>query len=226
MKDDSVLLGIDTCGARGTIALSRLVGGVAELVAERELAERNEAATILGELEKLLASAGVSTKEIGTIVVVNGPGSFTGVRVGVSTALGLSAGVGARLVALSRLELLAALGECDAAALDAHRHEVYLRVSGGESLANVAERESLANVAELKLAGLDGRRIAVCDDAAEEVLWSAVPEALVMRAAEPTAAFAVQYAVGRIARGEFTEPLQLDGNYLRRSDAEIFWKSR
>ena len=216
-KKPSLVLGIDSCGARGTIALSRLVDGVAELIAERELAERNEAATILGELDKLLAAAAVGVKEIGIIVVVNGPGSFTGVRIGVSTALGLSAGIEARLVALSRLELLAALGGCEAAALDAHRHEVYLRVGGDESLANADE---------LKRAGLDGRQVAVCDDAAEAVLWSAVPDALVMRAAEPTAGFAIQYAVGRIGRGEFAEPLQLDGNYLRRSDAEIFWNSR
>jgi tRNA threonylcarbamoyladenosine biosynthesis protein TsaB len=216
-KNTELVLGIDTCGARGTIALSRLVEGAAELIAERELPERNEAATILGELEALLAAAAASVKEIGIIVVVNGPGSFTGVRIGVSTALGLGAGIGAQLVALSRLELLAALGGCDAAALDAHRHEVYLRVSGGESLANTDE---------LKRAGLDGRQVAVCDDAAEAVLWSAVPDALVMRAAEPTAGFAIQHAVGRIVRGEFAEPLQLDGNYLRRSDAEIFWKTR
>lgn len=212
-----LVLGIDTCGARGTIALARLSNGAAELLAERELTERNEAATILAELEKLLALAGVSVKKIETIVVVNGPGSFTGVRVGVSTALGLSAGVGARLVAVSRLELLAARGGCGAAALDAHRHEVYLRVDGGESLANADE---------LKLAGLDGQQVAVCDDAAAEVLWGAVPGAMEMRAAEPTAGFAIQHAVGLITRGEFTDPMQLDGNYLRRSDAEIFWKGR
>lgn len=226
MKNENnlLVLGIDTCGARGTIALARLTDGAANLIAERVLLERNEAATILGELEKLLAEAAVSVKDINIIVVVNGPGSFTGVRVGVSTALGLSAGIGAQLVAVSRLELLAALGgcdsaagECNAAALDAHRHEVYLRVGGGESLANADE---------LKRAGLDGRQVAVCDDAAAEVLWSAVPDALEMRAAEPTAAYALQHAVGRIARGEFTDPMTLDGNYLRRSDAEIFWNSR
>ena len=183
-SSDKLVLGIDTCGARGTIALSRLVDGAAELIAERELPERNESATILGQLEQLLAAGAVGVKEINIIVVVNGPGSFTGVRIGVGTALGLSAGVEARIVALSRLELLAAaLGECDASALDAHRHEVYLRMGGDESLANADE---------LKRAGLDGRRVAVCDDAAEATLRAAVPGVMVMRAAQPTAGIAIQ----------------------------------
>lgn len=216
LNDKSVLLAIDTCGAHGTLALARVADGLTEPLGERVLPVRNAAAAILGELQGLLAAAGMRREDIGVIVVVNGPGSFTGVRIGVSAALGLSAGGGARVVAVSRLELLAALGRCEVAALDAHRHEVYVRVEG---------RETLANLAELRQAGLDGCRVAVCEDAAAELLRSAAPAAEIIRCAEPSAAFAIEHARGRIARAEFTDPLALDGNYLRRSDAEIFWSS-
>ncbi len=210
-----LVLGVDTCGEGGTIALSRVGGGAARLLGERVLPVRDAAAAIVCELESLLVASGAGRSEIGVIVVVSGPGSFTGVRIGVSTALGLGAGLGAKLVAVSRLELLAALGGCGESALDAHRGEVYLRVDG---------RESLANQDELKRAGLAGRRVAVCEEAAAELLRQAAPDAVMARVAEPAAGFAIAHALGRIERGEFTEAMALDGNYLRRSDAEIFWK--
>ena len=137
-KDNQMLmLGIDMCGVRGTIALSRIVNGAAEMLGERELPERNEAATILGAIEHLLVQAGLSVREIGAILVVDGPGSFTGVRVGVGAALGLSEGLAVPIARVSRLTVLAWLGKCDAAVLDAHRGEVYLKVGGLERLADV-----------------------------------------------------------------------------------------
>lgn len=219
LTENSLLLGIDTCGARGTIAVARmegvLSGGGARLLGESELPERNAAAAIVSALDELLRRAAVGREEIGVIVVVNGPGSFTGVRIGVSTALGLSAGVGARVVGLSRLEVLAAQGGALNAAFDAHRGEVYLRAGG---------HESLANEEELQRAGLTGARVAVCEDAAAELMKRAAPGCELAGCAEPTAALAIEFALARISGGEFTDPMALDGNYLRRSDAEIFWK--
>jgi tRNA threonylcarbamoyladenosine biosynthesis protein TsaB len=223
LKDNSVVLAIDACGLRGTVALVRALtrvqdGGV-KLIGERVLPERNEAATILGAIEELLVEAGLSAQEIGAVLVVDGPGSFTGVRVGVSTALGLSEGLGVPIARISRLEVLAGLGGCEAAVLDAHRGEVYLRVAAGEN----AER--LADVEALKSAELAGRPVAVCNPAVAELVQAAVPDVKLVDCLEPTALDAVKIAWPRILAGEFAEPLTMDGNYLRRSDAEIFSKA-
>ena len=215
LKDNSLLLAIDACGVRGSVALARLADGDLVVVGERELPERNEAAAILGAIEDLLVIAGLSAREIGAVVVVDGPGSFTGVRIGVGAALGLSEGLAVPISRVSRLEVLASLGGCDAAVLDAHRGEVYLKVG---------EMERLADVEALKEAGLAGRAVAVCGLAVTELVSAAVPNARRVECAEPKAMDAVRCALPRILAGDFAEPLTMDGNYLRRSDAEIFAK--
>jgi tRNA threonylcarbamoyladenosine biosynthesis protein TsaB len=214
-----VVLAIDACGLRGTVALVRALDGGLELIGKRELPERNEAATILGAIEELLVEAGLAAQEIGAVLVVDGPGSFTGVRIGVSTALGLSEGLGVPIARISRLEVLAGLGGCEASVLDAHRGEVYLRADAGECV------ERLADVEALKLAGLAGLQVAVCNVAVAELVRTAVPDVKLVDCLEPTALDAVKIAWPRILAGEFAEPLKMDGNYLRRSDAEIFSKA-
>ena len=210
-----VLLAIDACGLRGSVALARLNDGELLVVGERELPERNEAATILGGIEELLVEAGLVAREIGAVVVVDGPGSFTGVRIGVGAALGLSEGLAVPIVRVSRLAVLASLGGCDAAVLDAHRGEVYLKVG---------DVERLADVEALKSAGLAGRTVAVCGLAVGELLREAVGDVRLVECAEPKAMDAMRCVLTRVTAGDFDEPLKMDGNYLRRSDAEIFAK--
>jgi tRNA threonylcarbamoyladenosine biosynthesis protein TsaB len=134
------------------------------------------------------------------------------VRVGLSAVKGLAEGEPARVVAVSRLEVLAAKAGAGAAALDAHRSEVFLRLG---------ERELLAGREELAAEKAEGA-IAVCDDAAETLLRAAWPGAELVRVDAPTAADALRLCAARVAAGERVELALLDGNYLRRSDAEIF----
>jgi ribosomal protein S18 acetylase RimI-like enzyme len=122
------------------------------------------------------------------------------------------------VMAVSRLEVLAAKASVESAALDAHRHEIFLRVEGPDKQA----RELLAGAAELAAIVLPPARIAVCDDAAEEMLHEAWPAAELVRVTAPTAADALRLCAARAAAGEFVDLALLDGNYLRRSDAEIF----
>jgi tRNA threonylcarbamoyladenosine biosynthesis protein TsaB len=215
-SSSKVVLAIDACGLRGSIALVRLKEGQLDVLGERFLPERNEASAILGAIEELLGAAGLSVREIDAVLVVDGPGSFTGVRVGVSTALGLSEGVGIPIARISRLEVLAGLGGTDAAALDAHRGEIYLRVE---------DAERLADAEALKLAGLAGRAAAVCDPQAAELLRMTEPDVKLVECAAPTALDALYCALPKILAGEFADPIHIDGNYLRRSDAEIFSKN-
>ncbi len=64
--------------------------------------------------------------------------------------------------------------------------------------------------------------IAVCEDAAEEMIRAAWSGAVVERVAAPTAADALKQAEPKIRAGMFVDLALLDGHYLRRSDAEIF----
>ena len=120
------ILAIDTCGPTGSVALARLAGRDVEILGQTELAGRTYSATLVAAVAELLQSAGVGLRELGGIIVVNGPGSFTGVRVGLSAVKGLAEGTEIPVVALSRLEVLSRKSGVPSSALDAHRGEVFL----------------------------------------------------------------------------------------------------
>ena len=212
-----ILLGIDTCGPMGSVALGRLTNTVAEVVHQIELEGRTYSATLVAAVADLLTHAGVELKDVGAIVAVNGPGSFTGVRVGLSAVKGLAEVAQIPVVAVSRLEVLAWKAGVESAALDAHRNEVFLRVPGldGESI------ELLAGLAELGMTP-PSLQIAVGDEAAAVLLASACPATTLLRIPAPTAADAMKLAAPGILAGKFVDLAKLDGHYLRRSDAEIF----
>jgi tRNA threonylcarbamoyladenosine biosynthesis protein TsaB len=212
-----LLLGIDTCGPSGSVALGRLSEGRVEVLGQTELPGRSYAATLVSAVDDLLANAGARLGQIQAIVAVHGPGSFTGVRIGLSAVKGLAEPSAIPVVAVSRLAVLAEKSDVLWAALDAHRHEVFLRIApkGGEP------REVLAGASEL--AAIEPpSKIALCDEAAAELVRSAWPAVELIHSVAPTAADALQLALLRILARDFVDLARLDGHYLRRSDAEIF----
>lgn len=215
------MLAIDACGPSGSVALAQLSGEQISLLGETELAGRTYSATLISAIGELLTAAGAQLAELYAIVVVNGPGSFTGVRVGLSAAKGLAEGASLPVLAVSRLEVLAfkaaAPAAAPAAALDAHRGEVFLRI--GE--AGEPGRELLANAHELASI-VPPATVAVCDDNAAKIFEQAWPALPLIRVAAPSAADALRLCAPRLAAGEFADLALLDGHYLRRSDAEIF----
>lgn len=217
MSDSSLLLGIDTCGPAGSVALGRSNGQSVELLGQIDLEGRSYSSTLVAAVGEVLTKAGATLREVGAIVVVNGPGSFTGVRVGLSAVKGLAEPTRIPVVAVSRLEVLAAKSGVVSAAIDAHRQEVYLRLGKTGEQA----RELLAGTAEF--AEIEPpARIAVCDEAAALLLGQAWPATELVRVPAPTAANALQLCASRVATGAFVDLILLDGHYLRRSDAEIF----
>jgi len=215
---ERLLLGVDTCGDRGSVALGLLNEQGFEVVEQIELEGRSYSATLVAAVSDLLKRSGVELKRLNAIVAVNGPGSFTGVRVGLSAVKGLAESAPIPVVAVSRLEVLAWKAGVDSAALDAHRHEIYLRLGGKD----LAARELLAGSEELSVLDLAGVQIAVCDDAAAGLLVGARPGIELLRTVAPAAADALQLCWARVAQGDFVDLALLDGHYLRRSDAEIF----
>jgi tRNA threonylcarbamoyladenosine biosynthesis protein TsaB len=219
------VLGIDTCGPSGSVALARLDGDGIELLGQTELAGRSYSATLVTAVGDLLKQFGLAVRQLGAIVAVNGPGSFTGVRVGLSAVKGLAEPFGIPVAVASRLEVLAAKigtggsGALLSAALDAHRHEVFLRIEAvpGEKL-----RELLAGEAELAVITPIPGRVVICEDAAEALVQAVWPETRIERVRAPSAADAIELVNPKLRAAAFVDLALLDGQYLRRSDAEIF----
>jgi tRNA threonylcarbamoyl adenosine modification protein YeaZ len=98
------------------------------LVADGEvLGERSSrAVTLLEDVDALLRQAGAHTRDVEALAVGIGPGSFTGVRIGLSTARGLALALGVPVAGVSTLDALAAGAPGALAVIDARRREVFV----------------------------------------------------------------------------------------------------
>ena len=227
---------VDTADARGCLALCH---NAAPMAIEAHPADQDYSTWLLPAVRRLLDSSGLSLSELDGYAVCSGPGSFTGLRVGLTTVKAWAEIHPKPIVAVSRLAALAqsktssryANAEFVAAYLDAHRSQVFaaLYKDTGEVL-NGESVIALEAVLEMVRAA--------CGSTA--VLWkTADPELLCFEKVWPTRQaqgdrvepieppFASQLAAlahTKFLRREFTDSMALDANYVRRSDAEIFWK--
>ena len=211
------LLLIHTAGGEGSVALAE----EREIVATEVLPGRSSSERLVPAVRRLMESQGWSLRDLKAVVVVHGPGSFTGVRVGLSAAKGLSEAGGIPLIAISRLGLLAAsAGEGDTtvhAVLDAGRGEFYY----GKYAGHRCVREALLSLEEVS-AAVAGGSVVVCEVKVAEMLSALHPRLV----EEPSAGDALPLAMERILANEFDDAALLDANYLRRTDAEIFAKPK
>ncbi len=136
-----LLLAVETATTETSVALLRGEALVAE-VAGRD--ERNHSARLLPILEQVLDQAGVGLDEIEAFAVSIGPGSFTGLRIGLATVKGLAFGSPRPVAAVSTLAALALAAEDApgpvAALLDARRGEVYAGLYPGPGEGQGSER--------------------------------------------------------------------------------------
>jgi tRNA threonylcarbamoyladenosine biosynthesis protein TsaB len=211
---------IHTAGSEGSVALADTEAAQA-IVAMEMLPGRSSSERLVPAVRRLMEERGWKLGELAAVVVVDGPGSFTGVRVGLSAAKGLSDASGVGLIAVSRLALLAAGvdggGGPVHAVLDAGRGEFYY----GEYVGRRCLREVLMSGEDVVLAGSGGVVVA-CEAKVAESLGALGMGVRMM--AEPLAGDALPLALGRIEAGDFDDAATLDANYLRRTDAEIFAK--
>jgi tRNA threonylcarbamoyladenosine biosynthesis protein TsaB len=213
------ILLIDTCGETGSVALADTDSVVTRVVAA-ELPGRSASERLVATVRQLVAEARLRLSDLEVIAVVNGPGSFTGVRVGVSAAKGLSEALGIPVIAISRLAVLAEAGDGGQllTALDAGRGEFYCGVYGGPG----GGREALLSRAEVVAAGAECGRLVVCEPQVADALAELSP----LIVPTPTAEAALPIALRRASAKHFEDVLTLDANYLRRTDAEIFAKQK
>jgi tRNA threonylcarbamoyladenosine biosynthesis protein TsaB len=212
------LLLINTCAAESLVALATERG----IVAEEALAARSTSEQMLPALRRLFDLAGIKAAELTAVVVVHGPGSFTGVRVGLSAAKGICDAAGCGLIAISRLALVASAAHEEdrevLALLDAGRSEFFAGAYAGRQ--KVFER--LVNRAELGEL-LPGRFAVAC----EAAVSSAVGESAGLRfLAEPDARAILAEALRLMDAADWSQRAteavaSIDANYLRRTDAEL-----
>jgi len=214
------ILLIDTCGETGSIALA---DSDSATIAASELPSRSASERLLPVIRDLAATQAVPLPSLGAVVVMHGPGSFTGVRVGLSAAKGLCEALQLPLLAISRLAVLAqSAGAAPAMrihpVLDAGRGEFY----HGEYLDGVCIGEAMRTREELFAAIGDTTNslAVVCEQAVAESLAALRPRVV----APPAAQDAFSIAQRRIGMLAFDDVVTIDANYLRRTDAEIFAK--
>ncbi|HEV3093766.1 MAG TPA: tRNA (adenosine(37)-N6)-threonylcarbamoyltransferase complex dimerization subunit type 1 TsaB [Solirubrobacteraceae bacterium] len=174
-----IVLAIDTATPATVVGLQGADGDVLEARDDPGAGERPGHSTRLLPLAaELLSRAGLSWRQVDRVVVGVGPGTFTGLRVGVATAHGLAQSSGAELVGISSLRSLALGADSDApvlAAIDARRGEVFL--SGYQREMELLSPRALAPAAvsdalSAKAAALTGERPLAVGDGAVLYRWA------------------------------------------------------
>ena len=232
------ILAIETTGAFASVALT---DGL-RILAHVEGHDRySHLQNLTPQIAQVLSDAGVSIDDLSAIAVANGPGSFTGIRIGVSTARALSQVKDIPCIPVSSLEALAMRADAKAGSLicpilDARRSQVY---GGGyliERLADGAEKNEL-ELSEVikagpytidefmeKIEGFDdvfmmGDGVDTCGEKIREIRSEGIafaPEEIRYQRAEEVAMLgAVKYAEGGVVPFESLEP-----EYMRMAEAE------
>ena len=222
-----LLLAVDTSGKNGSIALARVTAGSPnmEIVEVVPLAGGTFSAQLVPQIAALLKKHGSGKSDLAALAVVSGPGSFTGLRVGLAGIKALAEVLDKPIVTVSLLEAVACSGVVRGrilAALDAGRGEVYLGdYELGERPRMHSER--LLSRDEF-LSASRGKRVVTPDAAIAEIVRGAGIQ--VDQIDYPRSDVTACLGWAHLLRGETVSPEALDANYIRRSDAEIFSKPK
>jgi len=200
-------LAVDTVGEIGSIALAedaRILGQV------RLASPGGFAQTLFGELEKLLAESGVRLADVELYAAGSGPGSFTGVRIGLAAVKGLAEVAGRPALGISNLAALAACGsgELRAPVIDARRGEVFAAVfdrAGGEVISPAVMR-------------LDDFAALVGDRPVEWLTTGFDIGRAATVVSPELAGVMAKLAMERYRSGAVSDPAAMEAEYVRRPD--------
>jgi len=201
------VVAIDTTSEHGSIVLTE--GGA--VVEEIEIHSPDGFGHVLfGELEALMKRHGWTYDSVSGYAAAAGPGSFTGVRVGLAAVKGLAEACSAKAAAVSNLQAMAVFGTAAVRApfFDARREQVY----GGVFDANCDPlADETVGPFDAWLASLPSGAELICP----------APEHFGVTAVKPPRAIAS--AIAELAPRFWRDPVELDANYVRRADAELKW---
>jgi tRNA threonylcarbamoyladenosine biosynthesis protein TsaB len=219
----SLILAVDTTGEFGSLALAR--DGVVIEEAPMHSPE-GFSRTLFDHIERLLTRHGVRAGDIECFASAAGPGSFTGVRVGLAAVKGLAQALERPVVAVSDLQALAACGSAPlrAAVMDARRGEIYGAVY--DSNLRVVVPETVTKFQGWLATLPEGEIEFVATDFAPfrpAVAGSRFASAAITEQRTLAGAIA-RIATDRLERGEADDAAVPDANYVRRSDAELLWR--
>ena len=215
-----MILSVDTTSEFGSIALTE--GD--RVTEEIELHSPDGFGHVLfPEIQQLLDRNGVGVNAMDCFASASGPGSFTGVRVGLAAVKGLAEAAGKKVVAVSNLRALAFFGTAKlrAVVLDARRGEVYAAVYDQHLSLVMTESVMKFSAWRQMLPPAGFEMISTDFSSFRDQVDHSIPLVQAPRA--------LAAAIGRIAWREFSagnaaDPAAIDANYVRRSDAELFWK--
>lgn len=228
-----LMLGIESATSQVGVA----VGGHEGILASAHSAgDRRHAENLTPQIEFVCGQAGVALTDIAVVAVDIGPGLFTGLRVGIASAMAVAHGLGVPMIGVSSLDL-GAFAAAQSRRLivpcyDARRGEVftasYRAVPGGVQRVSepaVSTPDELA--AELQAWSED---VLLVGDGASRYhdVFGALGnvEFAGTNLDHPSARSLVELAHPRAMREEFVTPNEIEPMYLRLPDAEINWKTR
>jgi len=221
-----------------------LVSGVALATESSLLAEwkletaKTHSELLLPHVEMLLQAAQVEKQELKAVAVSLGPGSFTGLRIGLATAKALAYALRIPLIGVPTLEALAyncpVPGVLLSPFLDAQKGNVYqgrYHIENGR-VVEVQPPRVVAFQKALEELVADGEpAMALGEGVAwlQQPKYKALQEALVptpLSVAMPRAASVAALAWQRLQQGDSDEAMTLEPMYIRRSEAEVLWEKR
>jgi tRNA threonylcarbamoyladenosine biosynthesis protein TsaB len=225
-----LLLAVDTSGKNGSLALARTTPGETEIdVLETVvLAGGAFSAQLVPQIASLLEKHGHSRRDLEAFAVASGPGSFTGLRVGLAAIKALAEALQKPIVAISLLEAVARSSVARGrvlSALDAGRGDVYVGdYELGPQVCMHSERllSGEAFVGEMNSPENKDKTVVTPDNTLAELFQKAAIEVELIE--HSNAGVIARLGWERLQRGETVLPEELEANYIRRSDAEIFSK--
>jgi len=217
-----LVLGVDTSWKQGSIALLR----DEQVLSTAPLEGGAFSAQLVPQIARLLAENRLKNSDLEGFAVVSGPGSFTGLRVGLAAVKGLAEVLHKPIAATTVLEAMATgywkEGKI-AGALDAGRGEVFVAEYEVQLSGKAAQTKTLRQTVMSRAdaaSALAGARVVCCEPPVAELLRETAAE--VIERPRPDSAAVARIGAQKIARGDVVTPEQLDADYIRRSDAEIF----
>jgi len=237
-----LILGIDTSGKSGGITVAEGDLRSSRVIESAPIAGGTFSAQLVPTIASLLAKHGYAAKDLSGFAVASGPGSFTGLRVGLSAVKGMAEVLGQPIATVSILQAVAAgvtwAGDSQLshpvcrAVLDASRKEVFL----GEYECLHQPAPKMLSESLLSLAALVDRADGWGHSANLVTPDAGIIEALrrlsrdpflvsISLAPRPTSEDIARIGLGKLLAGETVSVEDLDANYIRRSDAEIFSKA-
>jgi tRNA threonylcarbamoyladenosine biosynthesis protein TsaB len=222
-----LLVSLDTSGKLGGISLASGDAGSFRLIESSAIAGGTFSAQLVPTLAALLEKHGYRAADLEGFVAISGPGSFTGLRVGLSAIKALAEVLKKPIATVSLLQALATLSYQQgriAAALDAGRNEIYFGLYDFTAGKAAMLEEQLLSQPELmsRMRAGNALRLITSDHAIAELALAG--GAQVQEVARPGSEVAARIGLQKLLAGDTVSVEALDANYIRRSDAEIFSK--